>query len=80
MHVNTDTATFTATIASDSEALPATPRRYFETIERGGPLDVQAVICDEEDGGPIVYVGDAALSPTTARALAAYLVEVVDAL
>lgn len=31
----------TATVHVDSEALPATPRRYFETAERIGPvLDV----------------------------------------
>lgn len=53
----------TATVHVDGEALPATPRRYFETAERLGPvLDVQAVQGGAEDGGPVIHVGEHALT------------------
>lgn len=64
----------TTSVMVDGEALPATPRRYFETAERIGPvLDVQAVQSAADDGGLLLYVGEAALTPTGAAALRDHL-------
>lgn len=71
----------TTTVMVDGEALPATPRRYFETAERLGPvLDVQAVQGAADDGGPLLYVGEAALTRSGAGALRDHLGELLDVL
>ena len=57
---------------------PATPSRYIETAERIGPvLDVQAVLGGAPDGGPLVHVGDVALTPSGTAALCAHLGELL---
>lgn len=71
----------TATVYVDGEAVPATPRRYFETAERLGPvLDVQAVTGASGDGGPLIYVGDAALTRSGAASLRDHLGALLDVL
>ncbi|ATG51923.1 hypothetical protein CFK38_10640 [Brachybacterium vulturis] len=53
---------------------PATQSRYFETAERLTPvLDVQAVLGGAADGGPLIHVGDVALTPAGAAALRDHL-------
>lgn len=71
----------TTSVMVDGEALPATPRRYFETAERLGPvLDVKAVQSAAEDGGPLLYVGEAALTLSGAAALRDHLGELLTVL
>lgn len=68
----------TTTVHVDGEELPATPRRYFETAERlGHVLDVQAITGAADDGGPLVYVGEASLTRSGAAALRDYLGELL---
>ncbi|MGP5481458.1 hypothetical protein ACTXMZ_00570 [Brachybacterium alimentarium] len=72
---------FTDTVQIDGFAHVATPRRYIETAEQLGPvLDVQAVTGAAEDGGPLVYVGDAALTRSSAAVLRDHLGELLDIL
>lgn len=68
----------TDTVHVDGTAHAATPRRYFETVERTGPvLNVQAVQGAADDGGPLVYVGVAALTRSGAAALWDHLGELL---
>lgn len=68
----------TTSVMVDGEALPATPRRYFETAERLAPvLDVQAVRGGALDGGDLIHVGDVALTPAGAAALRDHLGELL---
>ena len=67
---------YTASVNIDGVQHPATERRYFETAE-GEVLDVQAVMCGGDDGTDLVHLGDSALTATSARALAAHLVDVL---
>lgn len=79
MHENSTANPFTTTAEMDGEQWPATPRRFFEAQDRG-VLDVQTIICPAADGGPVVHIGDTVLTPASARALAAYLAEVLEVL
>ena len=79
MNENSTANPFTTTVEMDGEQWPATPSRFFETRDRE-VLDVQAIISPPADGGPVVHIGDRALTPASARALAAYLTEVLEVL
>ena len=68
--------TTSATI--DGVQVAATPRRCFETAGRiDSALDVQAVLGVAIDGGPLVYVGDYALTLSGAAALRDHLGELL---
>lgn len=71
----------TTSVMIDGEQVPATPRRYVETAERLGPvIDVQAVLGGALDGGPLIHVGDAALTLSGAAALRDHLGELLTVL
>lgn len=69
---------FTTSVVVDGQQLPATHRWYVETAERLGlVLDVQAVQGGAVDGGPLIHVGEYALTPRGAAALRDHLGELV---
>lgn len=70
--------TFITSVVVDGHQLPATPRWYVETAEQLGPvLDVQAVQGGAVDGGPLIHVGEYALTLSGAAALRDHLGELV---
>ncbi|WME24457.1 hypothetical protein [Brachybacterium sp. GU-2] len=68
----------TTSVHADGEALPATPRRYFDTAERLALVpDVQAVQGGGVDGGAVIHVGEYPLTPSGSAALRDHLGELL---